>query len=319
MLRPAAGCDAATFQPCSDKALANLKVYVDSFRIGVYSINNGIPANEAIAIGRYFEDVYFNGNPWYLTTLAVAEQLYRAVYTWDAMGSGIEVTTISLPFFKQFLPSLTGPTTIAAGSHEYATVIDSIKTFANGFVAIVAKYTPADGGLSEQFTKDAGAPLSAVDLTWSYASALTAFDARADVPVDSWGADGLIVPTVCGTNPGPTSTLAFQVFAETIFGGRSSLILLTPYQTIFLMFTAENVFVTGDMDVIGSWNPDKAIALSSADYPTWKGTVTVPANTRFQYKYIKKHGSNVIWESDPNRQATTPTKGQSGTLEDRWR
>jgi len=85
-----------------------------------------------------------------------------------------------------------------------------------------------------------------VDLTWSYASALTAFDARANVPVD-----GLIVPTVCGTNPGPTSTLTFQVFAETIFGGRSSLILLTSYQTIFLMFTAENIFVTGNMDVIG--------------------------------------------------------------------
>jgi glucoamylase len=121
MSNPAAGCDAATFQPCSDKALANLKVYVDSFRNGVYSINNGIAANDAIAIGRYFEDVYYDGNPWYLTTLAVAEQLYRAVYTWDALNSGIEVTAISLPFFKQFLPSLTGPTTIAAGSDDYAT------------------------------------------------------------------------------------------------------------------------------------------------------------------------------------------------------
>ena len=107
--------------------------------------------------------------------------------------------------------------------------MNSIKTYADGFVAIVAKYTPADGGLSEQFTKDTGAPLSAVDLTWSYASALTAFDARADVPVESWGADGLVVPMVCGTNPGPMSTLTFQVHAETIFGGKSSYIpLLVP-------------------------------------------------------------------------------------------
>jgi len=296
---PAAGCDAATFQPCSDKALANLKVYVDSFRGGVYSINNGIAANEAIAIGRYFEDVYYNGNPWYLCTLAVAEQLYRAVHTWDALNSGITVTAISLPFFKQSLPSLTGPTTIAAGSDDYTTITNSIKTLADGFVAIVAKYTPTDGGLSEQFAKDTGVPLSAVDLTWSYASALTAFDARANVPVESWGAEGLVVPTVCSRNPGPTSILTFQVYAETVWG--------------------ENVFVTGDMDAIGSWNPAKAIALSSADYPIWKATVTVPASTKFQYKYIKKNGSGVIWESDPDRQGTTPAKGQSGTVQDSWR
>jgi glucoamylase len=57
---PAAGCDAATFQPCSDVALSNLKVYVDSFR-SIYQINSGIAANEAIATGRYPEDVY-SGN-----------------------------------------------------------------------------------------------------------------------------------------------------------------------------------------------------------------------------------------------------------------
>ena len=78
----------------------------------------------------------------------------------------------------------------------------------------MAKYTPANGGLSEPFIKDTGATLSAVDLTWSSASALvTVFDARANVPVERWDADDLVVPTVCGTNPGPTLTLTFQVYA----------------------------------------------------------------------------------------------------------
>jgi hypothetical protein len=58
---PDAGCDAITFQPCSDKALASLKVYVDTFR-SLYSINKGIQAPEAVATGRYAEDVYYNGN-----------------------------------------------------------------------------------------------------------------------------------------------------------------------------------------------------------------------------------------------------------------
>ena len=56
-----AGCDATTFQPCSDKALSNLKVYVDSFR-SIYSINSGIGATSAVAVGRYPEDEYFQGN-----------------------------------------------------------------------------------------------------------------------------------------------------------------------------------------------------------------------------------------------------------------
>lgn len=59
-----AGCDAATFQPCSDKALANHKVVTDSFR-SVYTINADVPAGVGVAVGRYPEDVYMGGNPWY--------------------------------------------------------------------------------------------------------------------------------------------------------------------------------------------------------------------------------------------------------------
>jgi hypothetical protein len=58
---PAAGCDAATFQPCSDRALSNLLIYVDAFR-SVYSINSGIAENAAVATGRYPEDIYQGGN-----------------------------------------------------------------------------------------------------------------------------------------------------------------------------------------------------------------------------------------------------------------
>ncbi|KAL4242276.1 glycosyl hydrolase 15 family protein, partial [Abortiporus biennis] len=62
---PAAGCDSVTFQPCSDKALANLQVYVDSFR-SVYMINNDIPSHKPVATGRYSEDVYMGGNVCHL-------------------------------------------------------------------------------------------------------------------------------------------------------------------------------------------------------------------------------------------------------------
>lgn len=57
----ATGCDAATFQPCSDKALANLVAYVNAFR-SIYTINSGAASNAAVATGRYPEDSYYNGN-----------------------------------------------------------------------------------------------------------------------------------------------------------------------------------------------------------------------------------------------------------------
>ena len=61
---PSAACDDSTFQPCSDKALANHKTVTDSFR-SIYTINSDIPEGTAVAVGRYPEDTYQGGNPWY--------------------------------------------------------------------------------------------------------------------------------------------------------------------------------------------------------------------------------------------------------------
>ncbi|KAG9090988.1 hypothetical protein FRC07_011968, partial [Ceratobasidium sp. 392] len=100
---PAVGCDADTFQPCSDRALSNHKAVVDSFRT-IYAINAGATAGKAAAVGRYAEDVYYGGNPWYLSTFAAAEQLYDAIYQWLKLGQ-IPVTAVSLPFFKDIYSS----------------------------------------------------------------------------------------------------------------------------------------------------------------------------------------------------------------------
>lgn len=99
----------------------------------------------------------------------------------------------------------------------------AIKNYADSFVAVVAKYTPSGGGLSEQYSRSNGSPLSAVDLTWSYAALLTAYDARNGVVPASWGAKGLTVPTTCsgggGGGGGGTVPITFNVQATTVFGG----------------------------------------------------------------------------------------------------
>ncbi|KAF8070416.1 glycoside hydrolase family 15 protein [Lyophyllum atratum] len=294
----AAGCDAVTFQPCSDRALANLLTYVKAFSI--YSINSGIAANQGVATGRYPEDSYMGGNPWYLATLAVAEQLYDALIVWKQLGS-ISVTSISQPFFANLYPGI-AVGTYASSSAAFTTLTTAVKNYADSFVAVVAKYTPSGGGLAEQYSRSNGAPVSAVDLTWSYAALLTAVDARSGVVPKSWGASGLTVPTACqrsaGGGGGGTVAVSFNVQATTTFG--------------------ENIYLTGSVDALVNWSPDNALILSAVSYPIWKITVNLPAGTSIQYKYIRKFNGAVTWESDPNMQITTPASG-SVTLNDVWR
>ncbi|GAA3734758.1 alpha-amylase [Spinactinospora alkalitolerans] len=79
----------------------------------------------------------------------------------------------------------------------------------------------------------------------------------------------------------------------------------------------QNVLVVGDLPQLGSWNPDDAVAMSSADYPIWKTTVDLPLDQRFEYKFIKRNPDGTVeWESGGNRSYTP-----SGpvTLNDDWR
>ncbi|KAF8322021.1 glucoamylase [Clavulina sp. PMI_390] len=286
---PAAGPDATTFQPGSDKALLNHYTTVNSFRGSLYSINSGIAAGSAVNLGRYKEDVYFNGNPWYLATLAAAEQLYDALYQWNAAGT-ISVTSTSLPFFTQLVPSTTVGN-YASSSTTYATLVSAVTTYADGFVTLAQKYTPSGGQLSEQYDKAAGTQLSAVKLTWSFASAITAFDAKSKFVPASWGAKGLTATCT-------TVAVTFKEVATTVLG--------------------ENIYIVGSISQLANWDTDNAILLSSASYPTWSVTINIPASITFQYKYIRIDNGVVTWESDPNRSLTTPTSG-TYTENDTWR
>ncbi|CAA7263967.1 unnamed protein product [Cyclocybe aegerita] len=101
-----------------------------------------------------------------------------------------------------------------------------------------------------------------------------------------------------GTVPPSSVSVTFQETATTVWG--------------------ENIFLVGSLSQLGSWTPAAAIALSSAAYPVWSVTVSLPASTTFQYKFIRKQSDGtVVWESDPNRQATTGSSG-SQTISSSW-
>jgi alpha-amylase len=96
-----------------------------------------------------------------------------------------------------------------------------------------------------------------------------------------------------------TVMVTFQVEAETVFG--------------------ENIFVVGNVDNLGNWDPEAAVPLSPENYPLWQVQVELPVATSIEYKYIRlDEAGNATWESDPNRSLTTPTTDAFVT-EDRWR
>ncbi|KAF2788438.1 carbohydrate-binding module family 20 protein [Melanomma pulvis-pyrius CBS 109.77] len=320
---PDAGCDDATFQPCSPRMLASHKALTDSFR-SVYGVNSGTGQGSAVAVGRYPEDVYFNGNPWYLTTLCAAEQLYSALYQINQVGS-ISITSTSLPFWQAIYPSAATGTFVSSIS-TFTSLTSALKSYADGFVAIVQKYTPSSGALAEQFDKSSGAPLSAVDLTWSYASFLTMATARNNAVSASWGAGSANnVPSICSTSSATGTYSAATNTNWPVFPCTTAASVLFAFNILATTSVGQNVFVVGSISELGSWDPSKAVQLRADLYtqstPLWYGSVKLGAGTRFEYKYVRKEADgSVVWESDPNRVYTVPSSCRAGaSVGDVWR
>lgn len=93
-----------------------------------------------------------------------------------------------------------------------------------------------------------------------------------------------------------------------------------PVQVIFKVNAStvlgQNVHVVGSLPELGGWAPASAPeAMLNPNYPEWFLPVTVPRNTTFQFKFIKKDGNgNVIWEGGSNRSFTSPSSS-TGTVD----
>ncbi|MBW0492614.1 hypothetical protein O181_032329 [Austropuccinia psidii MF-1] len=123
----------------------------------IYPLNPKYQNYTAKPIGRYPEDAYNGtqrgyGNPWFLTTLAMSEYLYR-------------------------LPSL-------AGSERfiYQNVGLSAKKVADEFLTIVCQSASINGSLHEEFDRNFGSGVGARDLTWSHVAFLSMNRARSGLP-----------------------------------------------------------------------------------------------------------------------------------------
>ncbi len=112
--------------------------------------------------------------------------------------------------------------------------------------------------------------------------------------------------------------LALHVNAKTAGGGGGCTTVSVNFAVEAYTIWGENIYVVGNRPELGNWNTNSGVALSAATYPIWRGAVNLPANVTFEYKYIKKNGTQVIWETGANRVQSTGS-ACSTAFNDVWR
>lgn len=301
-----------------------------------------------MAVGRYSEDVYYNGNPWYLTTLAAAEVLYDALIAWKAQGY-ITVTSTSLAFFKDLDSSISAGT-YASGSSTYTTLYNAVSTYADGYVNVVATYAATNGSLSEQFDKSTGKPLSAYDLTWSYAAFLSAAARRAGISPPSWVGSANSVPGTCSgtsvvgsytaaidttfpasqtpqtgiiTSMTSTATGTSSTTASTTTSTACASTAVVTFNELKTTTFGQTIKIVGSIAALGSWNVGSAVALSASKYtsasPLWSVSISLAAGQTVQYKYVNVNSDGTYtWEADPNHTLTIAACTTATSVSNSW-
>ncbi|KAI8910165.1 Six-hairpin glycosidase-like protein [Gorgonomyces haynaldii] len=196
------------FQVTSPQAQATFWALVDSFKnnahpvpdpskrlSGNWGLNkltcspDGLLLNPAI--GRYPEDIYdgtgyeYPGNPdnhvsagfWFLATNAMAEFLYKSVVQYQALGS-ITINQDNLAFWKFVGLSKTGVLSRKDNPSDFQQALNFLVKQGDGFLRRTRQHVPQSGLMAEQFHFYSGQQMSTADLTWSYASVVTAGHAR---------------------------------------------------------------------------------------------------------------------------------------------
>ncbi|MDZ4661535.1 MAG: glycoside hydrolase family 15 protein [Pseudomonadota bacterium] len=160
--------DDGFFAFSDERVLGTVRALEKAFQ-DIYAVNN--KGYRGIAIGRYPEDRYTGvdllfvadgGNPWFLTTLGFAEFYYRLARDLTRHGTKI-INNGNLWFFRDF----------GYDGKDISGLAKALRDRGDDFMA-TAQFHMSNGRMSEQINRNSGYMQGAHDLTWSYASFLTA-------------------------------------------------------------------------------------------------------------------------------------------------
>lgn len=141
-----------------------------------------------VAIGRYPEDIYSGhlylkqGNPWVLATTGVAEFYYKFARQ-IVRSAQFAIDATNIRFVRAVSGGkLSGKRVVSGlvlkrGTAEFDRFIADLRGHADRLMMRVRLHANPDGSLSEQMDRNTGYMSSARDLTWSYASFITAEEA----------------------------------------------------------------------------------------------------------------------------------------------
>ena len=300
--------------------LATHKTLVDSFR-DLYPINENASAPNAVLIGRYPEDKYYDGNPWPLCTLGAAELLYDAVHQINRSGV-LTIDNDSLAFFKDLSPNATVGTYKGGAMTQ---MLNSMTTYADGFVSAVQTYLPSNGSISEQFNKTTGESTSASKLTWSFASFVTMSRRRAGQYPNSWGAWHPLANTnLTAGQCRSTSFNATGAYTPAVGAGAPNITKDCESEVIFSVNAStsfgQNVFLLGNATKLGAGlNDASKIILPlntgnlTANSTQWYDDIWLKAGQTFEYQYVLQNGTGWVFERGQIRLVHVPACG-SGKL-----
>lgn len=67
-------------------------------------------------------------------------------------------------------------------------------------------------------------------------------------------------------------------------------------------YWGQGVYVVGNTPELGNWDYHKGVQLMPSAYPSWTGSVQLPAGANVQFKFVKGDDrGNVVWEPGANR------------------
>jgi len=137
-------------------------VFGSEYQINQQDTNNGVPG---ILYGRYPGDVYFGGNPWILNTFHLGLLYYRAAQ--EVLTSGTDgMHTHWFPVLGRRIDS-------------HVELAYALLEAGDGCLTRVRYHSIGNGlHMNEQIDRNTGYLLSAKDLTWNYASLLSALQSR---------------------------------------------------------------------------------------------------------------------------------------------
>ncbi len=175
--------DASPWKATDGRMLSTALKLEETFR-ALYPINRD--RSVGVGIGRYPEDVYDGvgfdgGNPWFLATQGFAEYHCRAAQEIASQEGKVKLDTVAARAYARLFssvgkrPSLSlMGATLERSSALSQELINLHLEKAQGYFARVLRHRGAQDRMSEQFRRDNGFMQGAFDLTWSYASFMTA-------------------------------------------------------------------------------------------------------------------------------------------------